>query len=224
MGMRKAPAVKLSLNDRAELERWSRARTLPVRQGVRARVLLLADNGMDDPAIAGALGVSRQRCGRIRARFLAAGLKALAADRPRAKPAQADQGAGHRHAHHDHPPGDGNGLKPRPDGQGGRGERVQRGADLASARTQAASSGPFQNQPRSPLRREAGGHRRALLGPAATCSGAVRGREKPDSGAGPHAAGAALAPRSTPAPRPTTINAMAPPPCSPPSTHWTAPS
>jgi transposase len=81
--MRKAPAVKLSLNDRAELERWSRSRTLPGRQGVRARVLLLADHGMDDTAIAGTLGVSRQRCGRIRARFLAAGLQALAADRPR---------------------------------------------------------------------------------------------------------------------------------------------
>ena len=81
--MRKAPAVKLSVDERAELERWRRARTLPARQGVRARVLLLADGGADDTAIAGALGVSRQRCGRIRARFLAAGLPGLVADRPR---------------------------------------------------------------------------------------------------------------------------------------------
>lgn len=81
--MRKPQAVKLSLRDRAELERWSRIRTLPVRQGLRAQVLLLADSGADDTAIAGVLGVSRQRCGRIRARFLADGLQALATDRPR---------------------------------------------------------------------------------------------------------------------------------------------
>lgn len=81
--MRKPQPVQLSPQDRAELERWSRAPTLPARQGLRARVLLLADQGDDDTAIAGALGITRQRCGRIRTRFLAEGLAALAADRPR---------------------------------------------------------------------------------------------------------------------------------------------
>lgn len=81
--MRKAPAVKLSADERAELERWTRSRTLPARQGGRARVLLLADSGADDTAIAQALGVSRQRVGRIRARFLAEGIQGLVADRPR---------------------------------------------------------------------------------------------------------------------------------------------
>jgi transposase len=81
--MRKPQVVKLSAPDRAELERWRRAPTLPARQGVRARVLLLADAGDDDTAIAAALGISRQRSGRIRARFLAEGLAALATDRPR---------------------------------------------------------------------------------------------------------------------------------------------
>ncbi len=75
--------MKLSPQDRAELERWNRAPTLPVRQALRARVLLLADADDDDTTIAGALGISRQRCGRIRGRFLAEGLQALATDRPR---------------------------------------------------------------------------------------------------------------------------------------------
>ena len=50
-GMRKAPEVKLSNEERAELDRWIRARTLPVRQGVRAKVILLAAEGADDTAI-----------------------------------------------------------------------------------------------------------------------------------------------------------------------------
>ena len=81
--MRKPQRVKLTLPDRAELERWSRARTLPGKQRLRARVLLMADEGKDDTAIAAKLCTSRQRCGRIRARFLAEGLQALVKDLPR---------------------------------------------------------------------------------------------------------------------------------------------
>lgn len=69
--MRKAPEVILSEEDREELERWTRSRTMPARQGVRARAVLLAEQGEDDTRIAAELGISRQRCGRIRARFLA---------------------------------------------------------------------------------------------------------------------------------------------------------
>ncbi|MEQ2005157.1 MAG: helix-turn-helix domain-containing protein [Limisphaerales bacterium] len=90
-GMRKPQRVKLTLPDRAELERWSRARTLLGKQRLRARVLLMADEGKDDTAIAAKLCASRQRCGRIRARFLAEGLKALVKDRPRpGRPRQID--------------------------------------------------------------------------------------------------------------------------------------
>ncbi len=81
--MRKAPEVKLSKVEREELERWNRATTLPARQGTRARVVLLAHEGADDTVIGEALGISRQRCGRIRARYLAGGLNALTCDRPR---------------------------------------------------------------------------------------------------------------------------------------------
>ena len=81
--MRKAPEVKLSEAERKELERWARATTLPVRQAVRARVMLLAGQGADDTVIAGELGITRQRSGRIRASYLKGGLKALENDRPR---------------------------------------------------------------------------------------------------------------------------------------------
>jgi transposase len=81
--MRKAPEVKLSKADRDELKEWTRARTLPARQGVRAQVVLMADEGLDDTMIGAALRISRQRCGRIRGRFLAGGIAALTTDRPR---------------------------------------------------------------------------------------------------------------------------------------------
>jgi transposase len=81
--MRKAPEVKLSNEEREELEKWIRARTLPARQGVRAQAILLAAEGADDTAIGMALGISRQRCGRIRKRFLEGRNKAMKTDRPR---------------------------------------------------------------------------------------------------------------------------------------------
>jgi|GEM_PF-1960797 len=89
--MRRSQQVKLSLEDRAELERWFKDRTLPARRRFRAAVLLMADHGMDDTAIAGKLQITRQRCGRIRDRFLAEGIQALVKDRPKpGRPKQID--------------------------------------------------------------------------------------------------------------------------------------
>ena len=81
--MRKAPKVMLSKEERAELDRWIRARKLPARQQVRAQAILLAAQGADDTAIGLALGISRQRCGRIRSRFLEVRNQALNTDKPR---------------------------------------------------------------------------------------------------------------------------------------------
>ena len=81
--MRKAPEIKLSKVERRELEKWTRATTMSVRKALRARVLLLAGQGTDDTVIAGRLGISRQRSGRIRGRYLKGGLKALEGDFPR---------------------------------------------------------------------------------------------------------------------------------------------
>jgi len=58
---------------------------------VRARVLLLAAAGQQDLAIAATLGCSRQRCARIRLRFLAEGIDGLRRDAPRpGRPARID--------------------------------------------------------------------------------------------------------------------------------------
>lgn len=81
--MRKPKKVELSLQERAELERWSGDETLPAKQRLRADVLLMADEGMDDTAIAASQGITRQTCGRIRTRFLEEGLQAMVRDRPR---------------------------------------------------------------------------------------------------------------------------------------------
>ena len=71
-GMRVAPKIELGEADRAELETWSRSRTLPARQVGRAKILLLAADGQEDIAIAAAAGCTRQRCARVRQRFLGA--------------------------------------------------------------------------------------------------------------------------------------------------------
>jgi len=81
--MRRAPEIKLSESQTEQLQAWSRSRTLPHRQVLRARVLLRAAAGEQDLAIAAALGCSRQRCGRIRRRFLAEGMEGLRRDAKR---------------------------------------------------------------------------------------------------------------------------------------------
>ncbi len=50
---------------------------------MRAQVILLAAEGADDTKIGLALGISQQRCGRIRSRFLEGRNQALKTDRPR---------------------------------------------------------------------------------------------------------------------------------------------
>jgi len=54
-----------------------------MKQRLRARVILLAAEGRDHTEIADELGISRQRCGRIRERFLTGGIAALREDLPR---------------------------------------------------------------------------------------------------------------------------------------------
>lgn len=80
--MRKPQIVKLNLEDRAELERWSEERTLPAKQLLRADVLLMADKDIHDTAIAARLHICRQTCGRIRRLFLEEGLEALSKAQP----------------------------------------------------------------------------------------------------------------------------------------------
>ena len=89
--MRRAPEIKLSAAERAELVAWSRSRTLPARQVSRAKILLLAAAGQQDLAIAAALGCARQRCARVRKNFLQGGLARLRREAPRpGRPVQHD--------------------------------------------------------------------------------------------------------------------------------------
>lgn len=81
--MRVAPSVALNPEQRALLEQHSRSRSLPVRVVERARIILLAEAGKQNKAIADELGISVQKAARWRGRFLTLGLVGLEKDAPR---------------------------------------------------------------------------------------------------------------------------------------------
>lgn len=81
--MRIAPAITLNAQQRARLQGWARARSLPQRQVERAQIILLAASGLQDVEIAAALKLSRQKAARCRSRFLQSGLAGLEKDAPR---------------------------------------------------------------------------------------------------------------------------------------------
>jgi len=81
--MRIAPTVELSSEQRATLEEWARARSLPARLVERARIVLRAAGGEQDKGIAHAMGVTPKKVSRWRKRFLALGLAGLEKDAPR---------------------------------------------------------------------------------------------------------------------------------------------
>jgi transposase len=81
--MRRPVPITLTETDQTTLQNWLRSRTLPVRQGERARIILGAAAGRADKDIARDLGCSRQRCARTRRRFQAGGVGALTLDAPR---------------------------------------------------------------------------------------------------------------------------------------------
>ena len=82
---RRAPAVVLSVEDRAELDRRVRARTARQQEALRARIVLLAADGLDTTAVAASLGIARGTARSWRARFVAHGLAGLV-DRPHCPP------------------------------------------------------------------------------------------------------------------------------------------
>ncbi|WP_035753622.1 helix-turn-helix domain-containing protein [Parafrankia discariae] len=78
---RRATAITLTDDVRAELTRRARSATVPRRDWLRARIVLAAD-GAGNTAIAAGLGVCADTAGKWRGRFAAEGLGGLA-DRPR---------------------------------------------------------------------------------------------------------------------------------------------
>jgi hypothetical protein len=81
--MKTAMAIVVSDEQRAVLESMVRSQTIDVRAARRARIVLLAGQGMGDREIARELGVGRIQVARWRARFADGGVGAIQADLPR---------------------------------------------------------------------------------------------------------------------------------------------
>jgi len=80
---RRSPfVIELSSQDRAVLEQRARAYTAPHHQVVRAKIVLLAADGLENTVIAGRLDVRVQQVSKWRKRFFEQGVSGLA-DRPR---------------------------------------------------------------------------------------------------------------------------------------------
>jgi transposase len=80
---RKSPYVlDLSVEERRELEARARRYTLPYRDVVRAKIVLLAAAGMDNDEIAARLDTRREIVSKWRKRFFEHGLPGLE-ERPR---------------------------------------------------------------------------------------------------------------------------------------------
>lgn len=68
--------------DRATLERWVRATTMPQRVVLRSRIVLLLTEGLSAREVARRLGVSRHTVDLWRRRYLHEGCASLTHDRP----------------------------------------------------------------------------------------------------------------------------------------------
>jgi transposase len=81
--MRIAAPVELSPEQRTALEGMARQRSLPLRVVERARIVLLAADGLENKQIAQRLHSTQEKAARWRKRFLAGGITALQKDAPR---------------------------------------------------------------------------------------------------------------------------------------------
>ena len=81
--MRIAAAVALNPEQRQALERMARSRSMPARLVERARIVLLAADGMENKQIARRMNLTEKKTARWRSRFLAGGIAALQKDAPR---------------------------------------------------------------------------------------------------------------------------------------------
>ena len=81
--MRIAPPIVIDEATRKELERLSRKRSMEARVVLRSRIVLLAEDGMQNKQIAEQLGVSARMAGLWRGRFIEYGVEGLLKDAPR---------------------------------------------------------------------------------------------------------------------------------------------
>src|SRR5207247_4945674 len=89
--VRVAPEIVLTDEERAELTRLVRSKLTSVRLAQRARIVLLAADGMQNKDIAEQLGVGRVQVSRWRERYVQSHLAGIERDLPRgAPPAKVD--------------------------------------------------------------------------------------------------------------------------------------
>ena len=81
--MRIAPPVILSEQQKHQLQSIAQSKTASVRFALRARMILLAGEGLQDKQIAAAVKVQRQAVALWRKRFLSRGIEGLSKDAPR---------------------------------------------------------------------------------------------------------------------------------------------
>jgi transposase len=81
--MKTARTIELEVDERRQLERWSRGRSTPARLVLRARIVLLAANGAMNKDIANELETSRKTVSLWRARFSEQRLAGIERDAPR---------------------------------------------------------------------------------------------------------------------------------------------
>lgn len=81
--MRIAPTIKLSVADKSKLQRFSKARSAPVRLKERAAIILLAAEGLENREIAEQLGQDAGKVGRWRNRYAEHGLEGILKDKTR---------------------------------------------------------------------------------------------------------------------------------------------
>ena len=72
---RPMPPVKLSCQLREQLATMERSRSIPQALARRARIILLAADGLNNSPVADRLGLSRSTVGKWRQRFLRQGLE-----------------------------------------------------------------------------------------------------------------------------------------------------
>jgi transposase len=81
--MRIAREVRLSGEQREQLEQLARSRTTTVRLALRAKIILLAADGRQDEQIAAEMGIARQTVARWRGRFIDSGITGIEKDATR---------------------------------------------------------------------------------------------------------------------------------------------
>ena len=85
--MRVAPTILLPTEQERELTRLARSKRTSVRLAQRARIVLLAAQGLQNKDIAEQLGIGRVQVARWRERYLECGLQGIERDLPRGAPA-----------------------------------------------------------------------------------------------------------------------------------------